>query len=227
VLSATGGMDDQRGWPSLSHRRQPPDRAGAAVPHPSGDGVLLGGMNADRGQADAVVSLCQAGREDFPEVAPEDHLQVWLADHPGGNSHPHFVIDQAARAVARFRAEGKRGARGLPCRAEQDTRGRRQVRGAGQRRQPGGGVHCGVRCARRAGQPGQPGTARGGVRAVRGARAAARTRNPAPRLTERATVTADSARVLAALPHDTAAAAEAAARDRGHPPGAGGRASAA
>jgi ADP-ribosylglycohydrolase len=108
VLSATGGKDDQRGWPSLIHRRQPADRVEAAVPHPADDGVLLGGMSADRGQVDAVVSLCQVGREDFPQLTPEDHLQVWLVDHPGGNSYPQFVIDQAARAIARFRAEGKR-----------------------------------------------------------------------------------------------------------------------
>ncbi len=108
VLTATGGMDDPRGWPSLAHRRQPPDRAGTAVPHPSDGGVLLGSINADHSQADAVVSLCQVGRQDYPEVAPDDHLQVWLVDHPGDNSHPHFVIDQAARAIARFRAEGKR-----------------------------------------------------------------------------------------------------------------------
>ncbi len=108
ALSATGGRDDQRGWPSLSHRRQSPDRIDEVVPHPCDDGVLLGGINADHRRADAVVSLCQVGREDFPQVAPGDHLQVWLVDHPGCNSNPHFVIDQAARAIAEFRAEGKR-----------------------------------------------------------------------------------------------------------------------
>jgi hypothetical protein len=78
------------------------------VPHPYDDGVLLGSLGADNTGADAVVSLCQVGCEDFPQVAVGDHVQVWLVDHPGDNNQPHFVIDQAARAIVRLRAEGKR-----------------------------------------------------------------------------------------------------------------------
>ena len=57
---------------------------------------------------DAGQSLCEVGREDFPRVPPRDHLQMWLVDHPGDNNQAHFVIDQAARAIAMLRAEGKR-----------------------------------------------------------------------------------------------------------------------
>jgi Dual specificity phosphatase, catalytic domain len=78
------------------------------VPHPYDDGVLLGSLGADNTDADAVVSLCQVGCEDFPQVAVGDHVQVWLVDHPGDNNQPHFVIDQAARTIAQLRTERKR-----------------------------------------------------------------------------------------------------------------------
>jgi predicted protein tyrosine phosphatase len=54
------------------------------------------------------VSLCQIGHADFEDIPSGDHLEFWLVDHPGDNNQPHFVIDQAARAVAALRAEGKR-----------------------------------------------------------------------------------------------------------------------
>ena len=108
VLTATAGADDERGWPSLRQRPLAADRVTAAVPLPYDDGILLGSLGAAGTGADAVVSLCQVGREDFPEVAPEDHYQVWLVDHRGDNNQRHFVIDQAARAIAQLRAEGKR-----------------------------------------------------------------------------------------------------------------------
>jgi protein-tyrosine phosphatase len=54
------------------------------------------------------VSLCQVGWADLPGVPPRDHLQIRLADRPGDNNNPHYAIDQAARAVAALRAEGKR-----------------------------------------------------------------------------------------------------------------------
>jgi nucleoside-diphosphate-sugar epimerase len=82
-----------------------------AVVHPHDDGVLLGNLRlADRwaGDVDAVVSLCRTGTCDFAEVGRRDHVQVWLVDQSGGNAHPHFAVDQAARAVAGLRAEGRR-----------------------------------------------------------------------------------------------------------------------
>jgi len=80
------------------------------VPHPCDDGVILGSLGTDPAVAgaDAVVSLCHVGWADFPAVPPGDHLEIWLAERPGDNNNPHYAVDQAARAVAALRAEGKR-----------------------------------------------------------------------------------------------------------------------
>ena len=120
ALVAGGGRDDVRGWPSLARRALYPHRVDPAVPHPADPGVMLGGLGArdalsprptgpDRPPGpQAVVSLCQIGHADFEDIPSGDHLEFWLVDHPGDNNQPHFVIDQAARAVAALRAEGKR-----------------------------------------------------------------------------------------------------------------------
>lgn len=110
VLCATRGTDDELGWPSAPRRPPAPDRVPDPAPHPCDEGVILGSLGTDPAiaGADAVVSLCQVGWADFPAIAPRDHLQIWLAGHPGDNNNPHYVIDQAARAVAALRAEGKR-----------------------------------------------------------------------------------------------------------------------
>jgi ADP-ribosylglycohydrolase len=108
VLTASGGRDDERGWPSSAHRRLAASRVTEPAAHPSDDGVVLGSLGISTAGIDAVVTLSQAGREDFAAVPAGDHVEVWLVDHPGDNSQPHFVIDQAARAVAQLRAEGKR-----------------------------------------------------------------------------------------------------------------------
>jgi hypothetical protein len=108
ALVAGGGRDDVRGWPSLARRALYPQRVDPAVPHPADPGVLLGGLGAREAEPSAVVSLCQIGRADFADIPAGDHLEFWLVDHPGDNNQPHYVIDQAARAVAAFRAEGKR-----------------------------------------------------------------------------------------------------------------------
>jgi len=108
ALVAAGGRDDSRGWPSLARRALYPHRVDPGVAHPCDPGVILGGLGAREADCEAVVSLCQVGRADFGHIPAGDHLEIWLVDHPGDNNHPHFVIDQAARAVAAFRAEGKR-----------------------------------------------------------------------------------------------------------------------
>jgi len=108
VLTANGGRDDEWGWPSSPHRTLVPSRVARAAVHPSDDGVVLGGFGVSTADVDAVVTLNAVGREDFAAVPAGDHVQVWLVDHPGDNSHPYFVIDQAARAVVQLRTEGKR-----------------------------------------------------------------------------------------------------------------------
>jgi ADP-ribosylglycohydrolase len=108
ALTASGGRDDERGWPSLTHRPLAATRVTQAAAHPCNDGVILGSLGVSVPDAGAVVSLCQVGREDFAAVPAGDHIEVWLVDHPGDNNQPRFVIDQAARAVAQLRSEGKR-----------------------------------------------------------------------------------------------------------------------
>jgi hypothetical protein len=108
ALVAGGGRNDARGWPSLARRALYPNRVDPAVVHPADPDVILGGLGARDADAAAVVSLCQIGHADFENVPAGDHLEFWLVDRPGDNNQQHYVIDQAARAVAAFRAEGKR-----------------------------------------------------------------------------------------------------------------------
>ena len=84
------------------------------VAHPHDSGVLLGGIDRMRDlpdKVDAVVSLCRLGADEVPAtgVDAENHIEVWLIDSntPHDNPHLEFVIDEAARAVAALRAEGR------------------------------------------------------------------------------------------------------------------------
>jgi ADP-ribosylglycohydrolase len=88
-------------------------RKDALVQHPHDDGVWLGGVGslgrvAELG-VDAVVSLCRVGTGDAPSVIPEDHATFWVVDSPidDDNAHAVFVLQDAAAAVERYRAEGK------------------------------------------------------------------------------------------------------------------------
>ncbi|MDP1878598.1 MAG: ADP-ribosylglycohydrolase family protein [Actinomycetota bacterium] len=86
--------------------------------HPHDDGVVLSGFVAALGRVeipggavDAVVSLCRVGTDDLAAlgVPDEDRVEVWLVD--GGrddNPNLQLTVDEAADAVAAFRAEGKR-----------------------------------------------------------------------------------------------------------------------
>jgi protein-tyrosine phosphatase len=77
--------------------------------HPHDPGVILGNLHTDAqtAHADAVVSLCRVGTEDFHTVPPADRISTWLVDQPGANAHPHYVVDQAARMVTQLRKEGR------------------------------------------------------------------------------------------------------------------------
>jgi protein-tyrosine phosphatase len=59
-----------------------------------------------------VVSLCRVGRDDvtWMGLAADDHVEVRLVDQDGTEANPHLalVMEDAADAVAQFRAEGKR-----------------------------------------------------------------------------------------------------------------------
>ena len=104
--------DDRQGWPGIAVMPYPASRT--LVVHPHDSGVLLGGIDRMRDLpdgVDAVVSLCRLGADEVPAagVDPDDHIEVWLIDsnNPDHNPHLPFVIDQAARAVATLRSEGK------------------------------------------------------------------------------------------------------------------------
>ncbi|WP_424892360.1 ADP-ribosylglycohydrolase family protein [Streptomyces sp. XH2] len=113
VLTARKGFDDRDGWPSA--RRVPiPAYAGEAftVAHPEDPGLRLGNLPLTqfRGNApvDAVVSLCRVGQDPILSGTDVEHVRVWLVDKQGANANLHYVLDQAAREIARLRQEGKR-----------------------------------------------------------------------------------------------------------------------
>ena len=84
--------------------------------HPHDSGVVLAAVGAvtapDPRAMDvtAVVSLCRMGRDDMPipNVEAKNWIQVPLVDSSNANAHTQFLIDQAADAIAEFRAEGHR-----------------------------------------------------------------------------------------------------------------------
>lgn len=108
VLASTHGRDDERGWPSTTNRRPSSGTRRRATVHPADNGVLLGDLEADDKNVDAVVSLCHVGRDDFEDIPAGDHVEIWLVDSADDNNNLEYAIDQAARLVVQLRAEGKR-----------------------------------------------------------------------------------------------------------------------
>jgi len=112
--AAGAAADDVSAWPDVS-RVDYGDRMShhAFTRHPDDPGVILStvwGLDDLPSEVDAVVSLCRLGADQVPAagVAAGDHVEVWLID-AGSADNPNleFVIDDAARAVAALRAEGK------------------------------------------------------------------------------------------------------------------------
>lgn len=90
--------------------RYPGYRTGALAPHPFDDKVLLGGIGALHNLpagVDAVVSLCRIGDDAVRRDVP--HVEVRLIDRPDPEENPHldYVLLEAARAVERYRADGR------------------------------------------------------------------------------------------------------------------------
>ena len=56
-----------------------------------------------------MVSLCRLGTDDVTGIAPENQATFWLVDSasPESNAYAGYVLQEAAAAVERFRAEGK------------------------------------------------------------------------------------------------------------------------
>lgn len=115
------GMELARGegrrhlsWPRAErHDYSMWGRTDALVQHPHDDGVWLGGVRSLERVAelgiDAVVSLCRLGTLDVPGVSSADHATFWVVDSAveGDNAHAACVLEEAAAAVERLRAEGK------------------------------------------------------------------------------------------------------------------------
>ena len=104
----------QLSWPRAErHDYSMWSRTDSLVQHPHDDGVWLGGVGSLERVAElgigAVVSLCRLGTLDVPGVAPEDHATFWVVDSAveRDNAHAAFVLEEAAAAVERYRAEGK------------------------------------------------------------------------------------------------------------------------
>ena len=113
LATGTGRRADV--WPRTPHFAYSSwSRTDVLVRHPDDDGVWLGGVGALGRTAelgiDAVVSLCRLGTEDASDIAPENQATFWLVDSasPDSNSHSAYVLQEAAAAVERFRAEGKK-----------------------------------------------------------------------------------------------------------------------
>ncbi|ASU86249.1 hypothetical protein CDO52_15120 [Nocardiopsis gilva YIM 90087] len=107
------GSDPLR-WPEQERNHasdSPHIRHPFAVEHPYDPGVTLCNLAyvRTRRDAEAVVTLCRRGPRDAPSYLPAgDRVEVWLADREAVNPNLHFVLDEAAGAVAALRAEGKR-----------------------------------------------------------------------------------------------------------------------
>ncbi|MCQ1947566.1 ADP-ribosylglycohydrolase family protein [Arthrobacter sp. zg-Y1116] len=114
-IELAGGNGRQiRQWPRTAHFDYNGwDRTDVLVRHPDDDGVWLGGVGSLERTAelgiDAVVSLCRLGTDDAPGITPENHAAFWLVDSASveSNAYAGYVLQEAAAAVERFRAEGK------------------------------------------------------------------------------------------------------------------------
>ena len=120
VLAARDGAPDAIGWPSVDSladwaRTQEPVPLcvplEASGPDAHG-GILIGNLlgideAVSRG-VDAVVSLCRVGRAEVPTGV--EHATFWLVDQVAEEANPNLevVVEDAARAVADLRREGRR-----------------------------------------------------------------------------------------------------------------------
>lgn len=111
VLTATGGVSEESGWPGDHQLADNPEahhgNAPVAVAVPDDSGLVAGNLAAIRDvEVDAVVSLCQVGCCELPEDV--EHHHVLLFDAHGANPNCGFVLDEAVEALRVLRGEGKR-----------------------------------------------------------------------------------------------------------------------
>ncbi|MFU8947547.1 ADP-ribosylglycohydrolase family protein [Mycetocola zhadangensis] len=112
ILAANGGDADAYGWPRAERFDYSSyGDVSTLVRHPHDNRVWLGAvgsLDALPDSIDAVVSLCRVGSAQVP-ARISDHIEVWLVDSsdPSKNPNLKFVLEDAADAIAAYRAEGK------------------------------------------------------------------------------------------------------------------------
>jgi protein-tyrosine phosphatase len=112
LLTIRGGRPDRQGWPGVD-RLDYDDYYGydSYALHPHDAGVHLSGtgrLETPPDEVDAVVSLCRLGVTQVPESLRDRHLDFRLLDTVAeDNPNLAFVLDDAARTVARLRDEGR------------------------------------------------------------------------------------------------------------------------
>jgi ADP-ribosyl-[dinitrogen reductase] hydrolase len=112
LLTIRRGRPDRQGWPVVD-RLDYDDYDGfdSYALHPHDPGVHLSGaglLETPPEEVDAVVSLCRLGAAQVPESLRGRQLDFRLLDTvPEDNPNLAFVLDDAARTVARLRDEGR------------------------------------------------------------------------------------------------------------------------
>lgn len=112
LLTIRRGRPDRQGWPVVD-RLDYDDYDGfdAYALHPHDPGVHLSGvgrLESPPEEVDAVVSLCRLGAVQVPESLRMRHVDFRLIDTSAkDNPNLAFVLDDAARTVARLRDEGR------------------------------------------------------------------------------------------------------------------------
>jgi ADP-ribosylglycohydrolase len=103
LMIAGGGRGMPTGRPGCDWAGD--NRPGLVMAHHDDAGVLLSdGPVLD---TDAVVSLCGVDHR-YSGVEADKQVRAWLVDPPAGHPNGAFVVDQAARMVAQWRADGVR-----------------------------------------------------------------------------------------------------------------------
>jgi len=111
LLTIRGGRPGSQGWPGCSQIDYTTwEGYDTIARHPHDDGVYLSGAMALTAPPDgvtAVVSLCRLGTEQVPTHLRSQQIDFRLLDTlAADNPNLEFVIDDAARTVARLRDEG-------------------------------------------------------------------------------------------------------------------------
>lgn len=112
LLTVRGGRPDSRGWPGVDRLDYSDWHGyGSYALHPRDAGVHLSGvgrLERPPEGVDAVVTLCRLGAEQVPEPLRGRQVDFRLLDTVAeDNPNLAFVLDDAARTVARLREDGR------------------------------------------------------------------------------------------------------------------------